>query len=255
MPEIYDLVPDVDALLALSPEELAIPLFQIARGSVYNDAINPAVITEIRSRVNSSGLPSAFLARAAEVELALKEAWHWIENAGLVVPAAGMNGSNGFRILTRRGKAVTTRTDFEALTRAARFPRELLHPKIRDAVWIELARGNYATAVFIAFRAVEEAVRIACGYDLTVVGTDLVRRAFDATKGPLRNEVQPFPEREALAHLFAGAIGSYKNPHSHRTVTLTDPLEAQEMVMLASHLLRIVESRVCSRSICKKEFS
>ena len=44
-------------------------------------------------------------------------------------------------------------------------------------------------------------------------------------------------------HLFAGAILSYKNPHSHRFVKLSDPRDAWEQVMLATHLLAIVDSR------------
>ncbi len=177
------------------------------------------------------------------VELALIEALHWLEVNAILLPAPGINGENGHRILGRRGKELIDRNRFDTFQRAASFPKTLLHPSIADRVWISLARGDLADAVFIAFRTVEEAVRAAGGFADTDIGVDLMRKAFHSESGPLTDKTQPKPEREALAHLYAGAIGSYKNPHSHRTVAINDHGEAQEMVMLASHLLRIVDSR------------
>lgn len=76
-----------------------------------------------------------------------------------------------------------------------------------------------------------------------MIGTDLMRAAFHPETGPLTDPTLPKGERKSLAHLFAGAIGSYKNPSSHRTVTIVDRVEAGEMLILSSHLLRIVEDR------------
>ena len=69
-----------------------------------------------------------------------------------------------------------------------------------------------------------------------------MRKAFALNDGPLSDTRTPKAEQEALAHLFAGAIGSYKNPHSHRAVEI-DSEEAGEMIILASHLVKIVDSR------------
>jgi len=73
---------------------------------------------------------------------------------------------------------------------------------------------------FSAFKEIKVAVRDAGGFEATDIGVDLMRKAFDGAKGPLRDETRSKAEREALAHLFAGAIGLYKNPSSHRKIPI-----------------------------------
>ena len=77
------------------------------------------------------------------------------------------------------------------------------------------------------------------GYAETDYGIDLMRKAFHVQTGKLTDCNQPNSERQARSDLFAGAIGSYKNPGSHRNINVTAE-EAVEVIILASHLLRIV---------------
>lgn len=233
MARLYGICPDADALLELEPEELA--------GVVLEHLHSlPEKASEFNRHNYTLGETVKEYPRAVQEPLrhALMEAWVWLEREGLLAPRPG---DVSWSFITRRGKQIRSRDDLAAYRRASLLPRQLLHGRIAQKVSASFLRGDYDTAVFQAFKEVEVAVREAGGFLPTDIGVSLMRKAF-GTGGPLTDSNAPVAEQEALAHLFAGGVGSYKNPHSHRNVTI-EPGEAVEMVVLASHLLGIVERR------------
>jgi uncharacterized protein (TIGR02391 family) len=146
-------------------------------------------------------------------------------------------------VFSRRAEKMTVQDDVREFSRSRKIQKDALHPKISHTVWSAFLRGEYDVAVFQAMKAVEVYVREAGGFSASDLGVDLMRKAFHEENGPLTDKSAEKSERQARSALFAGAIGSYKNPHSHREVDLRVPEEAMEIVMLANHLLRIVDGR------------
>lgn len=227
-------------ILALRPEELAYELLvwlkaDDRQGPRDHDLhINKYCSIETVAEFTKDHQEMKALSRA------LCEAWQWLQNNMFLVPAPGQSNAGWF-VLSRMANSIESEKDFDAIKKSRSFNKNLLHPKIVEKCWAAFIRDECDTAVSLAFKAVEVSVRDASGLS-GLYGTDLMRQAFGAEKGPLTDAGLPLAEREALAHLYAGAVGTFRNPQSHRWEDV-EPAEAIRLLMLASELLTITELR------------
>ncbi len=236
-PLLYEMLPDPHALLRLEPPELGMYVLRVLADDAHS------TLRSTQNFVCAPGTSAAYpAALRGEVRLAIAEAWAWLKREGLLVPSPEGGVGGTWVVLSRRGKALAASDNLRAYQQARLLPEASLHERLLAAgVQAAFLRGDYDTAAFSAFKAVEVAVREASGAPDERIGVALMREAFHADQGPLRQPSWPQAEREALAHLMAGAVGLFKNPQSHRVVGLADPGEAAEVILFASHLLRLVD--------------
>jgi uncharacterized protein (TIGR02391 family) len=237
-------IPTIQGALELTVEELAWAVLRVLQPAGNGDPIHAGnIFSSLLSSYDPPLYEPATLTPQEKMAFkrALAGAHAWLVAHGLVAPWYEQYYT--YHVVTPRGMATNTWDKFKALLAETAIRRDALHPTMQESAWPLYTRETYDTAIFEAFKQVEIAVRRAGGFEATDLGTDLMRKAFATESGPLTDRSLPKGEREAIAHLFSGSIGAFKNPNSHREVGLNDPAKAAELLMLASHLLRILEER------------
>lgn len=180
-------------------------------------------------------------ARDQETKDALAEGWAWIIAHGLVMRDTTQSSAEAVK-LTRLGRE-TLRYGVARLAAAERLG-VALHPRLAQRIEQQFLLGEYELAVFAAMKEVEVRVRELAGPlpNESLVGVALMRYAFGPDKpGPLADVQTEGGEQTAAMNLFAGAIGLFKNPASHRPVDYDDPIVAGEIVLFADLLLRLLD--------------
>jgi len=232
-----EVFPDAESLLRLEPEELGAALLE------HINSWSEGELRTLGSQNTTTALAILYPDRHEEIKRILTEGWVWLESEGFLAPLPGSN--RGLSFVTRKGKQFTQAQRLDSY-RKMKLLVDTLHTRIDEKVRAAFLRGDYGGAVFAAFKEVEVSVREASGASATDIGVDLLNSPFKPHAGPLTDGNLPEPEQLALRSLFAGAIGYYKNPGSHRHVP-TDPEGVAGVLAFASVLLRIVDERVASR--------
>jgi uncharacterized protein (TIGR02391 family) len=229
------LFPSPAELVELEPEDVAgLLLLYLSQG-------NGRQISRYNLLLKSGDTGQYSGSRYDEVTRAMSEAWIVLEKEGLIAPEPESHGGE-WSYVTKRGRQVQSATDFRVFQRGNLLPQSSIDPVLALHVRPIFLRGDYDTAVFRAFKEIETRTRAAAGLGEEWIGVKLMREAFHIDNGKLTDQSKESGEKQAVSDLFAGAMGMFKNPSSHRNVSYS-PEEAATLIKLADFLLSEIGKR------------
>jgi len=224
--------PPIETAMELEPEELAPFILKALSGQQQINRYNFSIPSQ--EMIDYAGRDK--YQKFCEY---LMEGWMWLEKENFLAPKPGEQGDWAF--ITRKGKRILEEQNFETYKKASLLPSDNLDPVLVRKVKPSFIRGDYETAIFQSFKEVEVRVRKKSGLPNTEMGVNLMRKAFKVGEGVLADKNSLVAEQEAMMSLFAGAVGVYKNPSSHRDVDFSDPGEVVDIIHSANNLLRIID--------------
>jgi uncharacterized protein (TIGR02391 family) len=221
------------------------------------DELGAEIVLDLQRTPNEFFSPTNFpgdLARRYQREAptrafssAVREAIDWARRELLLVQHRDSTPPSDALTLSRRGLSFT-RDDIDRLRLERILPDILLHDRIRRVCVDIFNTGHHQAAVFEAFRILEVTIREPAGYGQSEHGESMIHDAFnEKSRGPLVDATAPEAEQRAMRFLMVGSNGLFRNPRGHRDVDVDDPKEAAELLIVASHLLRMVEKRAAAR--------
>jgi len=244
---ILTLFPTLESFLDATPIEIERAVLRVYQERADDQLRRWATAQSISNELfEAGGYISNDPQKRNEVDLRISRASKALDDAQLIQEPDAYNGKNGFRLISDQGRRAAAEIDFAAAKVRSRYSRDMFHPALPAAAWNAFRSGDYDTAVYEAFKALESSIRKKGlgqnGIGATDHGVSLMLKAFDVNAGPLTDMTAPIGRRERRRELFSGAFGELRNPVAHGDPTITDPLVAVEEMIAEGMLQRIVDA-------------
>lgn len=225
--------PKVEDFIKLTPQEVGFLLLQYV-----SQSDNPSIVNFL---IGTLPWISDYVGIHREEFLSVSsEGFSWLESRILLIRKPG-DSRNVWYQLSRKAKKLLATGDFDKYVYSDVLQPDSLDQELQKTVIIDFFREDYETAIFKAFKAVEVRVRNLGQYQNSDLGVTLMRKAFHPQKGNLTDQNAEEGEKQAMMDLFAGSIGLFKNPSSHRYLDYDDPVEVAGIIKQADNLLKILQ--------------